>query len=71
MVGTVTLDQHARDLLQEREWLTVREFATRYKMEEKSVYEAIRKGRLAFEVVRLTEGRHARSIRIGPPKKAA
>ena len=51
------------------EWLTVKEFAERYAMDEKFVYEAIRKGRLAFEVVRLTIGRHARSIRIGPPKK--
>lgn len=51
-------------------WLTVQQFADRYGMAPQSVYEAIRKNRLAFEVVRLTTGKHPRSIRIGPPKGA-
>ena len=66
----MTLDQQAHDLLQEREWLTVKEFATRYNMEPKSVYEAIRKGRLNFKIQRLTTGRRP-AIRIGRPKRAA
>ena len=63
----------AADLLrtsQYEEWLTVREFARKYSVGEKSVYEAIRKGRLAFEVRKLTVGR-SRAIRIGPPKAVA
>ena len=66
----MSLDQQARDLLQEREWLTVKQFAARYQMEEKSVYEAIRGGRFAFEVVRLTTGKRP-AIRIGGPKRVA
>lgn len=52
------------------EWLTVQEFAARYRLEEKSVYEAIRKGRLNFEVRKLTKGKRSRAIRIGKPKAA-
>ncbi len=68
----MSIQDDAERILQaaDQEWLTVNQFCDRYQMEPQSVYEAIRKGRLNFEVVRLTTGRHPRSIRIGPPKAA-
>jgi hypothetical protein len=66
------LDRALNDAEREIEvWLTVRDFGRKYSIDPKYVYEAIRQDRLNFEVVRLTTGKRSRSIRIGPPKKAA
>lgn len=61
----MNITQEAYDAIEE--WLTVKEFAARYNMEPRSVYEAIRKGRLNFEVRRMTTGKRG-TVRIGPPK---
>ena len=66
--GSADLDLLASS--RREEWITVKEFAMLYNMEPKSVYEAIRKGRLNFEVQRLTTGRRP-AIRIGRAKYAA
>jgi hypothetical protein len=51
-------------------WLTVKEFAAKVNMPEHSVREAIRKGRLAYRVERLTNGKRG-AIRIVFPRRAA
>lgn len=63
---------HEQQLSAAEEWLTVKEFAARVNMHERSVREAIRKGRLAskFRVERVTEGKH-QAIRIVMPRAAA
>jgi len=52
------------------DWLSVKEFAERVGMKEKSVREAIRDGRLSYRVERITKGPKG-SIRIVMPRSAA